>query len=229
MTYNVHTIHSMDRDFNFLLNSDVDHIQGELRAGHFYELEELETIAKYTDRPKHILDVGANLGNHSVYFAHRFDPICTIPVEPNPQIIPLLCANIGLNWHRSFDLSLVGYGFSDRAAFGTSSISTEKNLGAAKLQVGVGGSVRVVAADMVLPEAAFDLIKIDVEGMENEVVAGMSGILARSRATVFIEVLFCNIEFVMAKLKSLGYIYRTSYQRYDRCINLLFDNWRKDG
>ena len=34
--------------------------------------------------------------------------------------------------------------------------------------------------DEVLPDAVFDLVKIDVQGFETEVVAGMAGMIARS-------------------------------------------------
>jgi FkbM family methyltransferase len=223
MTYHMQRVRALGREFDFLLNSEIDHIQNVIRSGQFYETEELELIVEFADNPKRILDVGANIGNHSIYFAHRFNADLTIPVEPNPVVVPLLRANAGLNWHRSFDLSLVGYGFSDRSATGVSSMLSPANLGGAKLQVDEGGSIPIIAADVALPGMAFDLIKIDVEGMEREVVSGMAAILARSKAVVFIEVLFKHVDSTIAQLGSLGYVYRTSYQRYGRCINLLFE------
>jgi FkbM family methyltransferase len=223
MNYHIQTIQALGREFNFLLNSEIDHIQNVIRSGQFYEIEELELLVEFAGNPKRILDVGANIGNHSIYFAHRFNPDLIIPVEPNPVVVPLLRANAGLNWHRSFDLSVVGYGFSDRSATGVASTLSEANLGGTKLQVDEGGSIPIIAADVALPGMVFDLIKIDVEGMEREVVSGMSAILARSRAVVFIEVLFKHVDSTIAQLGSLGYVYRTSYQRYGRCINLLFE------
>jgi FkbM family methyltransferase len=223
MSFDIQTIRALGREFNFLLNSEIDHIQNVIRSGQFYEIEELELIVEFAGSPKRILDVGANIGNHSIYFAHRFNADLTIPVEPNPAVVPLLRANAGLNWHRSFDLSMVGYGFSDRSATGVSCVSSPANLGGAKLQVDEGGSIPIVSADAALPGMAFDLIKIDVEGMEREVVSGMSAILARSSAVVFIEVLFKNVDSTIAQLSALGYVYTTCYQRYGRCINLLFE------
>jgi FkbM family methyltransferase len=184
MNYHIQTIRALGREFDFLLNSEIDHIQNVIRSGQFYETEELELIVEFAGNPKRILDVGANIGNHSIYFAHRFDADLTIPVEPNPVVVPLLRANAGLNWHRSFDLSMVGYGFSDRTATGVARTLSAANLGGTKLQVDEGGSIPIISADAVLPGMAFDLIKIDVEGMEREVVSGMSAILARSKAVV---------------------------------------------
>jgi FkbM family methyltransferase len=223
MALEVQTVHGLDREFHFVLNSAVDHIQSVIRSGIFYELEELELIAELVERPRRILDVGANVGNHSLYFAHRFDAELTIPVEPNPRVVPLLRANLGLNWHRSFDLSLVGYGLSDQEGHGISHVKTEANLGGARLVADDNGCVPIVTGDNALEGQSFDLIKIDVEGMENSVIAGMARILARSNALVFVEVLFSNIDATIAQMRQLGYTYREAYQRYGRCLNLIFE------
>ena len=55
-------------------------------------------------------------------------------------------------------------------------------------------------ADDIFPDQEFDLIKIDVEGMEFAVVAGISHLLRRSDATVFIEVLITNIDGSIAQM-----------------------------
>ena len=223
MALEIQTIHGLGREFHFVLNSAVDHIQNVIRSGTFYELEELELIARLVDRPRRILDVGANIGNHTVYFAHRFDPELTIPVEPNPIVVPLLRANLGLNWHPSFDLSLVGYGLADRAGTGTPHLKSEANLGGARLVAGETGTIPIVRGDDALESTDFDLIKIDVEGMENEVIAGLAGVLRRSEALVFVEVLLGNIDPTMEQMEALGYVYREAYQRYGRCLNLIFE------
>jgi hypothetical protein len=59
--------------------------------------------------------------------------------------------------------------------------------------------------------------------MENQVIAGMARVLARSEGVVFVEVLFDNIDATMAQMEELGYVYREAYQRYGRCLNLIFE------
>ena len=219
-------IKALGREFTFLLDSDVDHIQNVIRSGQFYELDELELIAKFARRPKRILDVGANIGNHSVYFAHCFAADLVVPVEPNPVVTPLLRANLALNWHPSFDLSQIGTGFSDRPGLGVSNTKSLFNLGGATLQESDNGRIPIVTGDAALPEHTFDLIKIDVEGMEFAVINGMSQILKRSEALVFLEVLIQNIDGAIALMRDVGYEYSRSYQRYGRCINLLFEKFQ---
>lgn len=222
MGFEIKTIHTLGQDFNFVLDSPFDHIQNIIRSGDFYERDELDLISELADAPRYILDVGSNIGNHAIYFAHHFDAELTVPVEPNQRVLPLLRANLGLNWHASFDLSLLGYGLADTVARGTPLLLSEANIGGATLEIGEDGSVPVTTGDIAFPEVAFDLIKIDVEGMENAVISGMSDLLGRSNALVFVEVLLRNVGPTINQMSRLGYVYRTSYQRYGRCINLLF-------
>lgn len=218
----LNTIRALGREFTFATDADDDHIQSIIRSGSFYELEELELIARVAGAPKRILDVGANIGNHSVYFAHRFDAELVAPVEPNPLVVSLLRENLRLNWRPSMDLRLVGAGLSDRRGSGEMIVASTANLGGARLDQTAGGSLPVYRGDDIFPDQAFDLIKIDVEGMELAVVAGLSEVLRRSDATVFLEVLIGNIDEAIAQMQALGYRYRMSHRRYGRCLNLLF-------
>jgi FkbM family methyltransferase len=222
MALEIKTIHKLRHDFHFVLDSEVDHIQSVIRGGNFYETEELELIAELAGAPRRILDVGSNLGNHAIYFAHRFNAELTVPVEPNPRILPMLRANLGLNWHPSFDLSLVGYGLSDGVGHGVSKVGSEENLGGAKLEQDAAGTVPITSGDIRFPSSVFDLIKIDVDGMENTVIRGMVEILRRSNALVFVEVLLPHIGPTIEQMRDCGYVYWTSHQRYGRCINLIF-------
>jgi hypothetical protein len=56
MALEVQTVHGLGREFHFVLNSAVDHIQSVIRSGIFYELEELELISELVERPQRILD-----------------------------------------------------------------------------------------------------------------------------------------------------------------------------
>jgi FkbM family methyltransferase len=222
MALSMSSFWALGREFHFLLESEVDHIQGILRAGQFYELEELELVADYAKSPKRILDIGSNIGNHTVFFAHRFDPDRLVPVEANPGIVQLLKANLGMNWHRSMDLEFVGVGLSDRPGQGSCHVASPHNIGGARLiQDGIG-NIPIYRGDDMFQNDAFDLIKIDVEGTELQVLEGMKSLLQRSSGVVFMEVLLPLIDPAISIMRSHGYRYETSYQRYGRCINLLF-------
>jgi FkbM family methyltransferase len=220
--FEIHKVFSSDKEYSFILNSKVDHVQGVIRSGFFYEFEELNLISSMVDNPKKILDVGANIGNHSIYFAHHFNPDLLVPVEPNRNVLPLLIANLGLNWHPSFDFSLIGCGLSNISGLGDVETKSERNIGGTKLHSCDDGPVRITTGDIAFPKDKFDLIKIDVEGMELLVLEGMKDLLKRSNALVFLEVELANISSAIDDMRKYGYIYDTYYQRYGRCINLVF-------
>ena len=57
------------KDVLFTVTSEKDLIQTHHRLGHFYEPEELEIISNHFVKGTVFLDIGANVGNHSIYTA----------------------------------------------------------------------------------------------------------------------------------------------------------------
>ena len=62
----------------------------------FYEDDLLEHIARCAPRGGMYIDVGASIGNHSVYFG-KFLADCVVAVEPSHDIIPVLKRNLKCN------------------------------------------------------------------------------------------------------------------------------------
>ncbi|GGY07794.1 FkbM family methyltransferase [Paludibacterium paludis] len=65
--------------------------------------------------------------------------------------------------------------------------------------------VEMVTLDSLALERV-DLVKIDVEGMEEQVLAGAESLLRRHRPILFVEMLKSDKEAIRARLASLGYI-----------------------
>ena len=212
------------KKFSFAINSSIDHIQNIIRNGQFYEIEELSLILKHCNNIENILDVGANVGNHSVFFSHFLNPKKLYMIEPNPVVIPLLKANLGLNWHSSLDLSYIGFGLGETEHNANIGPILESNLGGTKLVNDDNGSINVYSADTLFPNTKFDLIKIDTEGMEIEVLNGMTKILNKVVKIIFIEVLLTLRTEVINMLEKKGYAFVDEYQRYPKCTNLIFKN-----
>src|SRR5215207_2352982 len=66
-------------------------------AGGFYEPLELGYCRTHVPPGGTIVDVGANTGNHTVYFARFLKPRLLIPVEPIDEAADLIRANAELN------------------------------------------------------------------------------------------------------------------------------------
>lgn len=136
-----------------------------------------------------MLDVGANIGNHSVCLCDLFDEVHA--VEANPRTYKLLEFNAAPHAHmKTYQLAA-----SDERrllSFQVESI----NVGASRVVDGDRDRqppcprIEVQAArldDVLRPNAPLRLVKIDVEGHELQVIRGMSGLLATHGPCVVFE------------------------------------------
>lgn len=186
--------------------------------GTFYEDDLLEYMrAVLGSHNACIVDVGANIGNHSVYFG-RFLADSVIAVEANPRVVPTLRRNLERNkvCHRIFE---TGVGAKPGYAVIELSAKHRSNVGAARLRLdGTGNSpatdrVAVTTLDALRGEiesvsrnGRIDAMKLDVEGMEPAVLRGAAGILADHAPELFIEAMNDeNLRDIDALLRPLGY------------------------
>ncbi|MBZ8119204.1 FkbM family methyltransferase [Roseovarius sp. LXJ103] len=165
-----------------------DPIQNAWRRGEFFEEEELSLLSGNVNTDAHIIDIGANVGNHALYFATRMKAQRVVVVEPNPLAMAPLMANVLINRLEGvIDISALGVGLSDASEAGYGMKRHDKNLGATKMFAGTG-EMQVHAGDDLFEGETPDLIKIDVEGMEIKVLSGLERMISRYRPVILVEV-----------------------------------------
>ena len=158
------------------------------RYGEFSE-GELELFRQLVRPDQVVLDIGANIGTHTVAFAQMVEPAGVVyAFEPQRVLYQMLCGNVALNaltnvhaWQAavgrragSVSVPVLDYGASG-------------NFGAVSLRAQAAGeSVSLLAIDQ-LDFTACHLIKIDVEGMEADVLAGAEQTLRRHRPMLYLE------------------------------------------
>lgn len=153
----------------------------------YWEINALLHIGKVY-RPNSIIDIGANLGNHSMFFSRELG-IDTYSFEPCKRNFELLKKNAPNA--KCFNLAL-----SDKA--GTSLLSTfETCLGNSTLKAlwnnvpAFGEDVKEEIISMALLDQFhipdIDFIKIDVEGAELRVLKGAANFLNHQSPTLCIE------------------------------------------
>lgn len=181
-------LHVPQMGLSLCLNMARDPIQNAWRRGEFFESEELEALSRHVKIGAHVIDIGANVGNHAMFFASRMGAARVIAVEPNPLAMAPLMANVLLNRLEGvIDLSLLGIGLSDASAGGYGMKRHDRNLGATKMFAGKG-DLQVHAGDDLLDGEAPNLLKIDVEGMEIKVLFGLGKTIQAHRPMIMIEV-----------------------------------------
>lgn len=189
-----------------------------------YEGRELEALSREVfprlDRPATALDIGANIGNHSRYFAAHFDRV--VAFEPNPPVAAVLRANV-----MDRRVEVVEMGLSDRPGELNFSVN-QTNLGASRVTADPGGiTIKVDTLDRLTGPLGLDnvrFIKMDVERHEEQVLAGAEALLASQRPVIAMEGHYKSCREtglrVATLLDGLGYRY---FYRFAARQGSLFD------
>jgi FkbM family methyltransferase len=135
------------------------------------------------------IEVGANIGAHTIQLAKLVGPQgAVLAFEPQRVIFQLLAANVALNeqFHVRTFHAAVGRE-AGTLTVPTGDYEAALNFGGVALSKGgPGETVPVMTLDSLsLPSVR--LLKIDVEGMEGEVLSGARGLIAQHRPILYVE------------------------------------------
>ena len=159
------------------------HNYGEFSQG------EVDLFAQVVQPGDVVIEVGANIGCHTVWFAKAVTPGgMVIAFEPQRLVYQLLCANIALNSIPNAMCLQMALGRET----GTLTVpvmdpTMPGNYGGLSIEGHTQGEpVPVVRLDTYnVPRCK--LIKVDVEGMEKVVLEGATGLLTRFRPLLYVE------------------------------------------
>lgn len=164
-----------------------------VQTNDFFEIKFLDYVAKTYNNQSGILDIGANIGNHSLFFAKFLNCEMVHSFEPFPVNVLLLKENMRKFTHKSkiYEIALSNkqgtmplYN-SQVENFGGFSLHNYSN-GSSFI---VNSSINVITLDS-LNLDNISMIKIDVENHENEVLEGGKQTILRNKPIIFIENLF---------------------------------------
>jgi FkbM family methyltransferase len=136
-----------------------------------------------------VVEVGANIGAHTVFFARTVGPQgCVWAYEPQRIVFQALCANASLNSLTNVQAVPAAVGAAAGEILVPALDYTRENnfggLGLGSFQS--GERVPVIPLDSQgLPGC--DFLKIDVEGMEQDVIAGAAELITRHRPLLYVE------------------------------------------
>ena len=162
-------------------------IEREQTRGLFFEAMELEELRKRVKPGARIVDVGANTGNHTIFFAGPMKAAMVTPLEPLPSAGAALRRAVEKNGLDNVDLSQLGIGVAEHAGRARAVSSERGGLGATRLAPDPSGDIIIDTLDALISEPV-DVLKIDVEGMELSVLAGAQRVIERSRPLIYIEI-----------------------------------------
>jgi FkbM family methyltransferase len=179
-----------------------DYIGDQIRARGRYEddfLRLLESEILPACRPGTALDIGANIGNHTLFLARHFANV--IAFEPNPATRHLLEFNLALNSVENVIVRPIG--LSDRSGSGSLYVDAG-NLGASRIvaprdksATGTEGQIVIslaVGDEEIEPDCDIAFIKLDVEGHEHEALRGLRQTIDRCKPIIMLEQLVDAID-----------------------------------
>jgi FkbM family methyltransferase len=171
-----------------------------------YSPGESELFAKVVPAGATALDIGANIGLHTLSLARAVGPRgAVIAIEPQRSMFQLLCANLALNGLDNVRAMEVAMGRKAATAF-IPRVDYNKvgNYGGIALRE-EGDPVEVITLDS-LKLAECHFIKIDVEGQEEGVIAGAAKTIARLQPVLYVENdREKSSSTLIAAIKKLGY------------------------
>jgi FkbM family methyltransferase len=179
-------------------------------AGSFYELPELEFVYEnLPDKNIVVLDVGANVGNHLVYFSKVMNVAKVIPTEFHPRVIENLKKHIAINQINNVDFSKLGYAVGKSR--GKAVIDehpaqdwclTEVSLGDSSQAI--AASIEVVPLDELITEKV-GFIKIDIQGSEMDALEGGRNLFLTSQPHALVEVTKAHVKDFIKFVESIQY------------------------
>jgi FkbM family methyltransferase len=153
-----------------------------------FSFDEVRLFAQLVKPGMTVVDVGANIGAHTLYLAQAVSADGTVwAFEPQRLVFQMLCANLALNEIGNVHALQVGVGSEPgRAHIPAVDFATSGNFGGIALQASGQDEVQIATIDSVKLSACH-FIKIDVEGMEGDVIAGARETIGRFRPLLYVE------------------------------------------
>jgi FkbM family methyltransferase len=142
-----------------------------------------------------LLDVGANIGEYTIFAAKRLTQGRVVAFEPVPALRKTLDENIRLNHFTNS--TVMPYGLSDAVgSFPIYMVGENENEGQATFFPGLVAHQRSVEVDLKklddewdrLALARLDFIKMDIEGSELRALVGAREVIARFRPLIMLEI-----------------------------------------
>lgn len=161
-----------------------------------YERDILDALSRFLtqhldiDTDTAVIDVGANIGNHSIFFSQIFSKVYAF--EPNPQAYYLLQYNsagsniVPLNYGLSSENSTVAFSIDPINLGGSKVIEGRSGPGTPSLNT-IDIEVRRLDDNLEIKNQVVSLIKIDVEGHELQVLEGAVEFIKASRPIIVFE------------------------------------------
>lgn len=169
----------------------------------YWDIPLLEKVDKYLRDDAVVLDIGSNIGNHSLYWANERNAKKIYAFEPYPYSYKILEKNVKIN-NLKDRVKIFPFGISDVETKGSVIGFCPTNIGGTGFENDKNGDFDFKPLDSLNIQEKIDLIKIDVEGAELNVLNGGMETIKKNLPIIIIET-FSNKDKIEEMLFPLGY------------------------
>ncbi|MDB5803040.1 MAG: FkbM family methyltransferase [Betaproteobacteria bacterium] len=214
----------------FIINRNDTGVGGQLYNYDSYAPEEVEVMQKLVlaaPADPVVLDIGANIGIVTLELARAAGPRGLVHAfEAQRAMFHMLAGNVALNGLENIHCHHMAVGaragsaripridYHQRGSFGSLELNreTQSDLG----QQALGGEFEEAPMDTIdaMNLARVDMIKIDVEGMEAEVLAGAERTIRAHRPLMYVEHLKSGAAVLGPLLHAMGYTLYDAYENF---------------
>ena len=181
-----------------------DFVEEQISKGNYFDSGNLKIVCEYLNEDSVVIDIGANIGNHTLYFANERHVKKVYAFEPIKIVFDILKKNIKLN-HLEKVVDARCIGLSNVNSKASIKMYDLKNFGGTHIKECPEGKIELVTLDSLNIKEQIDLIKIDVEQMDYEVVCGAENTILRDKPVIYIESFETEFPKTNDFLCSLGY------------------------
>lgn len=182
------------------------------RSGRYFESDNLDYVCKQWHEgvvekriaKSSVLDIGANIGNHTLYFVNECNARHVFCFEPIKDTFEILKTNMKIN---QICDRVTLYKFAVGECSGKAQVEyyDTANIGGTSIELSDSGDIIVKSVDEMNLDESVGLVKIDVEGFEMSVLRGIVNTLKKDMPYIMIEINNDNYVMACSLLEGIGY------------------------
>ncbi|MBN9674073.1 FkbM family methyltransferase [Roseibium aggregatum] len=183
-----------------------DPIQREIfKSKNYFDFDELRTLDRYVPDEAVILDIGANIGNHSLYWGVEREALRIHAFEPSENRFRLLEKIVEANQLQDC-VKLHNLGVAGEPGRASCLPANRKTGTSTRLRKDEAGPIRLLPLDSVeLDLESLDLIKVDADGFELEALAGARDTIEKFSPAIVVRAVGLALPKVDHFLSELNY------------------------
>lgn len=192
-----------------------DHLAHWIELGEWYERTVLNEISRHVQPGERFVDVGAHLGNHTLWFATQCQASHVLAIEPHPWTFDVLTQTIRLNnltdivtplkalVHPSWESAKLDFNEDPEAPWMRTMLPT----------ITEHGDTPCITLNEALKDGC-SVVKIDVEEMGSQVLASGIDEIDKQGPLISIEAQGEEQQIVAALLEPIGYRNLGQFQKH---------------